>query len=150
MMGRGTAENTLLFAPVLNHQEFGSHYEKICAAIFNGDIADDSTCARPRLLRVHPWAGQTANAGFKQTAIVIDQRHSLEWIALSWLARHPIPGVRREQSQPIIEFALVKKPRLIQQKLLAVTKIEQWPCGHAARTRCRPAAVRRRRFACAF
>ena len=96
MMGRGTAENALLFAPVLNHQEFGSHFTEICAAIFDGDIADNSTCARPRLLRVHPWAGKTANAGFKQAPIVIDQRHSLEWVALIRLARHPIPSVRRE------------------------------------------------------
>ena len=88
--------------------------------------------ARPRLLRIHPWAGETANAGFKQAAIVIDQRHRLEWIALIWLARHPIPGFRREQSEPIIEFALVKKSRLVQQKLLAAAKIERWrvrSCG---------------------
>src|SRR5262249_29657416 len=46
-------------------------------------------------------------------------------VVLIRLARYPIPAVRGEQREPVLEFALVEEPRLVQQEPLAAIKVER-------------------------
>ena len=112
---------------------------------FDRDIGDDAAGARARLLRIHARAGKAAHAGFKQPAVVIDQRHGLDRVGLTGLARHPVPSIRREQSEPRVELAVVEQARFVQQKLLtAIERREdaaKEDCAGLARAR-RSAAAR--------
>src|SRR6202020_211700 len=87
--------------------------------------------ARARLLRIHARTGEAPDAGLEQPPVVIDQGHGFETVGLIRLDRHPVPGFGREQSEPIVELALVEKPRLAQQKLFAALEVERLPCGQA-------------------
>ena len=97
------------------------------------DVADHAAGARARLLRIHARAGEAPHAGLEQAAVVIDQRNGLDRIGLIGLARHPVPGFRREQREPVVELAVVEQARLMQQELLAAMQVERLPCRQPRR-----------------
>ena len=128
------AENTLLLTAIFDHHEFGSHGAGTAISRFlDRHVADHAARPRARLLRIHARAGKPPHPGFEQAAIVVDQRHGLDRVSLVGFARHPVPGVGREQSKPFVEFAVVEQPRFMQQELFAMTDVERLVCRCAGR-----------------
>src|SRR5262245_31979393 len=133
VMQARAAEDALRLSAVFQQLELGADGAGISFCLLDRHVGDDAAGARARLLRVDARARQPPHARLEQAPVVVDQRDGVARAGLVRLRRYPVPGIRREQAEPLVEPPFVEQARLVDEKLLAFGGIRR----SAARARVR-------------
>src|SRR5215471_13286839 len=128
-MKRRAAKDALTVAAELNHHEFRPDRAGRALRRLNRHVGDHAARARARLLRVHAWARQPPHTRLQQPTVVVDQRYGFVRVRLIGLTRYPVPSVRGEQGEPIVEPRFIEEPRFMKEELLADPEVKQLARG---------------------